>query len=426
MQSGERQPIGRQGDGWRQLYRSQRLVRIAIILLPLVMLGGWLVLRLSHGPTMQALHSFELPQDDTHAVHCEVSGSGPVMLYRYFDSVFIYDPASANCAICPDYPDFECSIPASVSPSGMAYMLSTQLVALENDGTIRWRFASDNYGFRAVVATPERVYATDHGNALYALDHDGQLLWKFDQGWETDCGGCTGWEDIPLAVGRDGSAVYETRSYMGGSAPRIVAVSPDGELAWRINYGSGNTPSLLSSGLVGDYVLTLFRDPANNWSVTARDWQGRKLWVEPSDFVYGFRSVRQLEDYTLLDTEEGIVCMEHDGTVRWQLADPQNRFGLPCVLPNGRLLATERDSSSLLDWLGDWLPDYDIRNSSSLGSIFGNANSYNLAVMSKQGRVLRRLRLPLEYPATPVYCDAQEQVVVANGRTMLVLRASEI
>lgn len=70
--------------------------------------------------------------------------------------------------------------PMALSPDGALLVgLSGSLVAMNLDGTIRWRAAIDGVASFPVIDGEGRVYCTRHDGRVLAFDRDGQLLWSW-------------------------------------------------------------------------------------------------------------------------------------------------------------------------------------------------------------------------------------------------------
>lgn len=143
---------------------------------------------------------------------------------------------------------------------------SEEVVALDHDGTERWRIPGGTYFNRGPVATDDGVLASAYGDSVAAFAPDGTERWR-----------ASGWEGGPNQL------VATPRRLYVGSEP-LVALSRSGTEHWRLDdYGSIVRPVL--DGRVGE---TLYVDQGQ--AVSAVDPElGTKRWSfdpEHAKYVY--------------------------------------------------------------------------------------------------------------------------------------------
>lgn len=120
-------------------------------------------------------------------------------------------------------------------------------LALNGDGTEKWRFPARGSGFgnwtsSPVLGTTGTLFVLSPDGSLYALDLAGRLLWNFEVGVSE--AGTTRLSSPALA-----SAVYVT-----GAGNTVSAVNPNGTLKWR---RQTLAPVLGSPSVAGDIVREL-------------------------------------------------------------------------------------------------------------------------------------------------------------------------
>lgn len=111
------------------------------------------------------------------------------------------------------------------------------LLALDSDGSLKWRQRIDGLCAAPAVAKDGSIYTVSTDGALYALSPEGGRRWSFSAG-----------EVISSspAVGPDGEIVFGT---MGGC---VYALNPDGTLNWRYDAKGGISvsPAIGADGII--------------------------------------------------------------------------------------------------------------------------------------------------------------------------------
>jgi len=122
----------------------------------------------------------------------------------------------------------------------------TYLYATNPDGTLKWKFKTDNeiwgspvIGFDGVIY----IYSTD--SYLYAVNPDGTLKWKFGGLWNL-----LSHQTLTPVVGADGTI------YIGGGTEsfqtKFYALKQDGTVKWELNLDEPlySLPTITSDGLI--------------------------------------------------------------------------------------------------------------------------------------------------------------------------------
>lgn len=164
---------------------------------------------------------------------------------------------------------FEAVADVAVSPDGVFVAAGRRLVGLGLDGRQRFSSVVSVHGGRAVRAAPGRIYyLPDHGGSaeLKGFDPDGDRAWR---------------HSLPVhEVLLDGD-----RLYAGGEA--VVAIEPDGTIAWRDDQGYGqwlllgpNRETLFTRSGVGQDRATAYRtsDGERRWTYRPPDLSSPNAW----------------------------------------------------------------------------------------------------------------------------------------------------
>ncbi len=156
---------------------------------------------------------------------------------------------------------------------------------------LRWTFQTGGPVDASPAVGHGRIYVTSEDGNLYALNMQGQLLWKF----QTPCHDFEFGAATP-AIGSDGT-IYFAGQICGGERPNgiLYAINPSGKQKWN------------------------FTNP------------------NPGEGVDSFTSPTIGPDETIYVSDVGlrIFAFNPDGTVKWQLATHGEVVGPPAVAPDG-------------------------------------------------------------------------------------------
>jgi hypothetical protein len=139
----------------------------------------------------------------------------------------------------------------SIGPDGTIYVVSSRVVAVDPGGSIRWSYPSSGGASAPILGADGTVYVTGGGqgpggDAVYALDARGRLLWDYRTG---------GWVSGSAAIGIDGAII--SASFVGPSS-EAPSSSYEGTVHAVIENGSTN------GGFAGSPWPTARGNPANN------------------------------------------------------------------------------------------------------------------------------------------------------------------
>jgi outer membrane protein assembly factor BamB len=131
----------------------------------------------------------------------------------------------------------------AIKRDGTIYVVAGDLLALDSDGSLIWRWQSQIYaglGGAPAIGQDETIYVNAYLPTLYAINPDGTLKWSYQA---DDC--CV--VDVPSspAIGRDGTI------YVGEGDGVLLALRPDGTLKWKYPHDSYQTsPSVGGDGTI--------------------------------------------------------------------------------------------------------------------------------------------------------------------------------
>ena len=206
-------------------------------------------------------------------------------------------------------------------------------------GAAIWTFTDAKGFFMAKAAEADGViYAPCNDGALYALDGNGNLLWKFDTGhylWSQpqivdDVIFIGSMDHFVYAISKDGDDLWSKE--LGGAIVATPIVNPDGNALY---VGSMDTEMVALDLSSGD-VLWEYATEASVWgeallvdgtlyfadsggALYALDVEdGSPVWTtEYSGNVIGGLSL--IEDGFIISTEEGAVkAINFDGSPKWE------------------------------------------------------------------------------------------------------------
>ena len=216
-----------------------------------------------------------------------------------------------------EIPDLTTNAPA-VGPDGTIYSsTSSQLVALNRDGSTKWQI--DSLPGSPMVA-PDGAVVLRSGDRVYSLSAAGATNWVLE--------GITTLRVIP-AVGADGRVIVP------GVGQELVALSSSGSPLWRVQFGwyVGKTPSLALDGSVvlirSNYELTrLNPDGSERLTVTGPDY-----------YQTDWAPVLDAEATAYLTAGTSLVATRADGSTKWRLASTERISTTPIIGVDGTVFA---------------------------------------------------------------------------------------
>jgi outer membrane protein assembly factor BamB len=161
--------------------------------------------------------------------------------------------------------------PCAISAQGTIYFpCGNILYALNPDGTLKWQLSiPGSYGLGGAPAVDDNgvVYINTYLGQLNAVDPGGSLKWSFQsEGIVTD---------VPSspAIGYDGTIYYGGGGEYGGRGGYLYALNPEGQLLWKFFAGHEITaPAVAKNGIIyfangsGGKLFAVAADGILKWS----------------------------------------------------------------------------------------------------------------------------------------------------------------
>ncbi|TKJ28100.1 MAG: hypothetical protein CEE40_12455 [Chloroflexi bacterium B3_Chlor] len=200
------------------------------------------------------------------------------------------------------------------------------LVALNQDGSERWRFdTGSRIPYSPTLAPDGTIYVGARNGNLYALNADGSLKWQRNLAAVSST----------AAVGNEGIV------YLGTSSGYRAVNPADGSQIWSFSPVDGEADSTPTLGAGGSVYLT-----SNTNEIYALNPDGTLAWTftaeEEDEREVHFSSPITLDGARVLyaGTREGeLFAVNPDGSLRWRFSLPEGGMVLvgPAVGPDGTL-----------------------------------------------------------------------------------------
>jgi outer membrane protein assembly factor BamB len=212
----------------------------------------------------------------------------------------------------------------TIGPDGAIYTGGDAIYALNPDGKLRWRFPTGGHVRSApALAADGTVYAGCLDNSIYAVTADGRRQWEFRARDDV--------ESSP-AIEEDGTI------YIGSDDNRLYALSPQGQLLWAFTTGDDvrASPAIGRDGTIyiGSFDGLLY--------AIRRD--GTLLWA--------FRTGDRILSSALVDASGAILvgsqddrlwAIEPDGRQRWSVELGGDVDSSPVIGPDGTIYVGSDD-----------------------------------------------------------------------------------
>ncbi len=263
----------------------------------------------------------------------------------------------------------------SIGPDGTLYIggavgtgpADGALYALNPDGTVKWRFsqADERVDSAPAIAANGTIYFGSNVGVMYALNADGTLKWRYAMDM-----GDGAWSTSP-AIAPDGTV------YVGsGAANRLYAFNPDGTVKWRFLARGriGSSPAVGADGVVyigsDDHnVYAINPDGSQRWAYQTEGIAGSPV-IAADDTIYAGSSDKKMHainpdgsrKWTLtagdsvLEAAIGtdgtvyfgsldyrIYAVRPDGTLRWNYLTGGTVSGHPAIAADGTIYAGSND-----------------------------------------------------------------------------------
>ena len=204
---------------------------------------------------------------------------------------------------------------SAIASDGTIYVGSFDkyLYAVDINGNLVWKYKTGGEIQTSPSIGPDgTVYVGSADGNLYAFSPDGSQKWKISPD-----GGTVG----PPAIDSDGTIYFTTQN------DNLCSVSPQGSVNWQVDYFSGtlcSPPAIASDGNIYVYESTA--------EITAFDKQGNELWSFDTD-----------------DPIIGALAIGSDGTIYYQ----EGLFAALCALdPASQTLKWRYPFTDVIDATG--------------------------------------------------------------------------
>jgi outer membrane protein assembly factor BamB len=238
--------------------------------------------------------------------------------------IFQVGACPQNVGVGPDGSRCDVDAGPTVGPGGVIYTGGDAIYAINPDGTLRWRFATGGHVSSAPAVLPDgTVIAGCQDDLIYAVAPDGTKRWDFRTGGDV--------EGSP-AVSESGTI------YVGSDDRKLYALGLDGILHWAFNTGDDIRASaaLAPSGmiLVGSFDSQMY----------AIKPDGTLAWT--------FRTGDRIVSSALVDgkgailfgsQDDRVYALEPDGRLRWSLELGGDVDSSPILAPDGTIYVGSDD-----------------------------------------------------------------------------------
>jgi outer membrane protein assembly factor BamB len=190
-------------------------------------------------------------------------------------------------------------------------------------GALIWTFSdASGYYIGQAAEVDGVVYAPCNDGALYALDQNGDLLWKFETGHYI-------WTQ-PQVVG--------DMIYFGSMDHSVYAISTDGEELW----SQGMAGAVVASPLISEDGSVLYVGSLGDQMVALDAEDGDVLWYfDTAESVWG-EAVLIEDSLYFADSDGNVYVLDPaSGTLQWQIEVGSPVVGGLTALEDGFILATE-------------------------------------------------------------------------------------
>ncbi|MDZ7262677.1 MAG: PQQ-binding-like beta-propeller repeat protein, partial [candidate division KSB1 bacterium] len=191
----------------------------------------------------------------------------------------------------------------------------TVLVALNSDGTEKWRYGIGFVGelwSTPLIGSDETIYIGSLDHHLYAINPNGTLKWKFNAAGKIYQG---------INIGVDGTL------YFVAEDSSLYAVNPQGQLVWKLKVDEGFQPYWSDAVTISPDGLTLYV-PGISKNLYAIETRGDLKWKFATDFMFDdplVDSQGNIYGTMALSEKCTILCaINPDGNLRWSRAFPSS------------------------------------------------------------------------------------------------------
>jgi outer membrane protein assembly factor BamB len=212
----------------------------------------------------------------------------------------------------------------TVGPNGVIYTGGDAVYAINPDGTLRWRFATGGHVSAAPALLPDgTAIAGSQDNLVYAIAPDGTKRWDFRAGGDV--------ESAP-AIGDDGTV------YFGSDDEKLYALGTSGQLLWAFNAGG----DIRASPAVGPDGVIYVGAFDNLMYAVRRD--GTLAWTfRTGDRIVSSATVDAGGSILFGSQDDRLYSLDASGQHRWSVALGGDVDSSPVIAADGTVYVGSDD-----------------------------------------------------------------------------------
>jgi len=272
----------------------------------------------SGSPVMKS-HVWSAP--GTYAVTVQARDTGNALSGWSAPHEIVIEPGTSclwRLRLAAGFGFYLASSPA-IGPDGTIYIGSTDsaLYAVNPDGTLKWRFLTGGWVRSSPAIAPDgTIYIGSCDSSLYAVNPDGTLRWRYVTG------GCV---SSSPAIAVDGAV------YFGSDDSYFYALNADGTLEWSFLTGGAisSSPAIAAGGTV--YI-------GSDRYIYALNPDGTLKWRHDVGYNLDCASPAVGADGTIYGGRAGGLCaLNPDGSLRWSFSAGGAVRSSPAIAVDGTI-----------------------------------------------------------------------------------------
>ena len=211
----------------------------------------------------------------------------------------------------------------TIGPDGVVYTGGDGIYAINPDGTLRWRFATNGHvGSAPALLADGTVIAGSQDDLIYAIGPDGTKRWDFRTNGDVEAS---------PSIGDDGTI------FIGSDDRKLYALNQDGTLRWAFNTGG----DIRASAALGSGVIYIGSFDAQLYAIRT---DGTLAWT--------FRTGDRILSSALIDSRGAIVfgsqddrlyALEAEGRLRWSVELGGDVDSSPILAADGTIFVGSDD-----------------------------------------------------------------------------------
>ncbi len=236
----------------------------------------------------------------------------------------------------------------ALASDGTIYLCDTvgsALAAVNPNGTLKWRFPLGARSWSSpAIAGDGTIYVGQDDHVLYAVNPDGS------QKWSIKLSNVASYYAYSPAVGEDGTVYF-------GDWDKFYAITPSGQVIWRVDLGATSSPAMGTDGTI--YVGGYLDSQGGERGLAAIDRAGTIKWSFPvngslssspaigSDGTIYFGSSEYDPDYVGCPEydDSHVYALNSDGTLKWKYKTGGFVVSSPLITSDGKLVVSSWDGN---------------------------------------------------------------------------------